>query len=509
MYRVMVVDDEPSALQHLCAIISKKCKNYHVVAQAENGEQALALMSEVRPDIVITDVRMPRMDGISLVTRLKAEYSETLTVIVSGFQDFEYAKKGIQQGVSDYLLKPLRPIDLQGLLERLELKLDDVYSRKTLDLMRAMCIHCEHPSPDDVEKYFTSEHYYAAILRRNGLPRRFSGPSNLEILTVRTEKVMAYGRDAMEMLCLCSAERLGGKGFAELACELYEDQLSPFNYVTCIFREAKFRIQEFPNVAKHLYGMLDECITIGRNQFVNDRINQFRCEVQPREKEQRELVEYLIRSESSNNLLVEMGNLVDIWDKAGHNHIYIGNQINHLLHLGKRNEEFIETYGSYTQLVDESLHYVVSMEELKIELLELIKILFLSDTQTAADSPAQLFETILAYMHAHMEEPLNVSVICRKFNISQTTLNRWFRKYIANSFNNYLSEIRITKAMQILQQNPNLMIKDVAKRVGYSDQFYFSRLFRSVAGWSPSDYVEKQRQGVSGQPLPVGGHLGM
>ncbi|MDL2294464.1 response regulator [Ruminococcaceae bacterium OttesenSCG-928-D13] len=493
MYRVMVVDDEPSAQQHICSIIEKKCPEYQVVARAENGEEALARVDEVLPDIVITDVRMPRMDGIGLVSRLHKAHPEIVTVIVSGYQDFEYAKGAIQSGVSDYLLKPLNPSDLHALLERLAGVLGGIQHRCRTELMRAMCSRSRPRGNLSVERYFPAQRYYAVIIRKNGLPKRFTRQTGFEIFSTKEEAVMVYGRDEMEALTLYPADLLAGRSFAEAARQLYEADLgqNPYHYVTAVMHPEPFQIADFPGVVKRLYRQLDERIVIGKSRFIDGTEADWHTEPSAKEKEQRELVEYMIRGENTGGMLAEAEKLFDLWAAAGHNQIYIENQIRYLLHLMKRNHDFSEVYGSYTFLVDEALYYVSSMEELKLEMLALLKMLAPAAPGSEGDDTEQLFEAILSYLHGNMDQPLTISTICGKFSVSQTTLSRWFRKYKNISFNNYLTEIRIQKARQILQQNPGAFIKDVAERVGYGDQFYFSRIFRSVVGLSPSEFVQK------------------
>lgn len=489
MYRAMVVDDEPAALEYICSIIDKKCPNYIVAAQAGNGEEALAMMDDIQPDIVITDVKMPRIDGIGLVSRLHEQYPEVATVIVSGHQDFEYAKGAIQSGVSDYLLKPLKPSDLQEILARLEAKLGRLYHHRRTELMKMMCSYRRPDTGLDVNYYFPSNRYYAAIIRKNGLPKRFSRQTGFEIFSTEDEKIMLYGRDEMEALYLYSEEILDGKPFFETIQALYDAE-TPCYYVTAVIHENGFPISEFPDVVKKLYRKLDEGVVIGKNQFVSDSYETFHSEASKKEKEQRDLVEYLIREGTSARMISETGKLVDLWNKAGHNQLYIENQLRYLLQLLKKNADFVNIYGSYALLLDDALYYVNSMEELKLEIQALLRLL-LPESQPEADDMEQLFSAILSYLHSHMDEPLSISMICAKFNLSQTTLSRWFRKYKGISFSNYLTEIRIGKAKQIIEQYPEAYIKDIAERVGYCDQFYFSRIFRSIVGICPSDYAQK------------------
>ncbi len=489
MYRAMIVDDEPAALEYLCSVIEKKCSGFEIAAQAGNGEEALALIDTVQPDIVITDINMPRMDGISLVSRLYAQYPEVATVIVSGYQDFEYAKGAIQSGVSDYLLKPLKPSDMQKLLKRVELKIGRLYHSRRTELMKAMCGNRHFEANMSLARYFPSPSYYAAIIRKNGLPKRFTRQTGFEIFSTEDEVVMLYGRDEMEALYLYPQEMLGSNPFSDTVRQLYEAEHAPRFYVTAVYHNASFPISAFPDVVQTLYHKLDECIVIGQNQFIEDTETTRSEKAAHGEQEQRELVEYLIRNENGDRLLDEAGKLVDIWRDAGHTQLQIENQLRYLLHLISEKPGFLMFHGNYDFLLDEILYNVANMEELKHEVEALLRIALPASSRAEFDKPERLFEVILAYLRNHIEEPLTIGALCDKFNLSQATLSRWFRKYKGMSLGNYLTEMRIDKAKLILTQHPDVHIKDVAERLGYSDQFYFSRIFRSVVGVCPSDYT--------------------
>ncbi|CAH1221464.1 Regulator of RpoS [Paenibacillus allorhizoplanae] len=118
MYKVMIVDDEPSVKRSLKTIIEKETSSFEVSAFAENGQEALDLISESLPDVVITDIRMPVMDGLRLAEEVVSRGIQTEMIIISGYSDFSYAKQALRHGVSDYLLKPL---DVDEVLRALSL----------------------------------------------------------------------------------------------------------------------------------------------------------------------------------------------------------------------------------------------------------------------------------------------------------------------------------------------------------------------------------------------------
>lgn len=105
------------------------------------------------------------------------------------------------------------------------------------------------------------------------------------------------------------------------------------------------------------------------------------------------------------------------------------------------------------------------------------------------DSP-EFLETIEDYIRKHLSEDITVSSVCREFGLSQSYLNLIFRKHGKQAFHSYLRNVRIERAKEIMERNPQMFIKDVAMMTGYKDQFYFSRIFRAVTGISPSEYID-------------------
>lgn len=119
-YTVIVAEDEELLLNNLVQKVGKADPDFQVVGTAQTGDQALALVEKLHPDLVITDIRMPVMDGIALLTRVRSQFPFIKFIITSGFSDFEYTKKAITLKVSEYLLKPVDPDELQETLQKIK-----------------------------------------------------------------------------------------------------------------------------------------------------------------------------------------------------------------------------------------------------------------------------------------------------------------------------------------------------------------------------------------------------
>lgn len=129
MYKVIVVDDEDIIVNGLVKLMPWEKYRCQVVGSAADGEQALALIREQKPDVMFTDIRMPKMDGLALIGAVKSEYPAMEITILSGHPQFTYAQKAISLGVSSYILKPSKMDELEQALEKMVTSLDDFYKK--------------------------------------------------------------------------------------------------------------------------------------------------------------------------------------------------------------------------------------------------------------------------------------------------------------------------------------------------------------------------------------------
>ena len=121
--RMIVVEDEQRSREGLCRLLSTLPGDHQLVGQASNGAAALDLILQLKPDVVFTDVKMPIMDGISLIASVRSYNVQTEFVITSGYADFEFARQGMALEVADYLIKPVTQEDALRVLEHVERRL--------------------------------------------------------------------------------------------------------------------------------------------------------------------------------------------------------------------------------------------------------------------------------------------------------------------------------------------------------------------------------------------------
>jgi two-component system, response regulator YesN len=127
-YSVIVAEDEGYIRRSIVRKIVASTLPFHVIGEAEDGLRAIELVHQLGPDLLVTDIRMPEQTGIAVAGELKAEYPTLQVIIVTGYGEFEYAREAIRSGVSDFLVKPVDPVELEGALRRVQDVLDSEFA---------------------------------------------------------------------------------------------------------------------------------------------------------------------------------------------------------------------------------------------------------------------------------------------------------------------------------------------------------------------------------------------
>ncbi len=129
-YTVLLADDEEEVIHVIMKKINWEEMGFSVIGYANNGVKALEMVEELQPDVVMTDIKMPYMDGMELSNRIKASYPGTKILLFTGFDEFEYAKEAVHLEVEEYVLKPVNSVELTKIFIQLKIKLDQEISEK-------------------------------------------------------------------------------------------------------------------------------------------------------------------------------------------------------------------------------------------------------------------------------------------------------------------------------------------------------------------------------------------
>lgn len=191
-YNILLVEDEPLLLQSLANRINALDTGFKVTCQAANGEEALQYLKKENIHLVLTDIRMPVMDGLTLAKKIREQYPHILTIILTSYTDFDYAREALKQGVSDYLLKPIPTEDLENALSHVrihlqkicELEEDPIFTGKTSEnIVEYTVLYMREHYMDniDISSFCTELGFTSAYLTK--LFNKYKGDTPLKYLT--------------------------------------------------------------------------------------------------------------------------------------------------------------------------------------------------------------------------------------------------------------------------------------------------------------------------------------
>jgi len=491
------MEDEAASAEYLVNIINQKCPSFHIVGVAEDGEEGIECVKKYQPDVIFTDIRMPRMDGIQVASVMKRDFPHIQTVIVSGFQEFEYAKSALQQGVVDYLLKPVKVSQVVELLEKLYVTLENEYLEKQKKIISKFILG-QSVTETYKNRYLTNKKFHIALLRRRGLIGRFISSHDPELLInqgddnpymrSRTGKQwIIEGRDSNEWIILFSVEQEQSIGIIE-SLEIIIKEQEKLDYITVVVFP---KIIELDNASKAFESMckvLNYRTIIGVTQIITD---QKIPNTDMTDFEMIDKLDYFLANGMFEILELEWVKLFSQWEKDKLPQIQIENFVRTFLTRAIKYAHQKHQVTEYEHLLDEAAYLSLSMGEYMAYIWQIIKELVLEngDANLKQDSQSY-FLTIESFILKNITEPLTLSQICHLFGLSQTYLSRLFRKYTKISYNEYLTQKRMEKAIVLKRENPDILLKDIASLVGYNDPSYFSRVFKNYTGKSPTNFLE-------------------
>jgi two-component system response regulator YesN len=503
MPRLLLVEDEPSAVRYLRSIIETRCAGFEVVDTAGNGAEALEKIRRLLPDIAITDIKMPVMDGIELASRIGREFPFMYTVIVSGYQEFEYARRALSSGVVDYLLKPVNAGQLKKLLESIGGKLAKDYYAKRIELL-GLVLAGASVEPRQHERYLPYAQYGIAMLRSGGLPPRHHVRRRERDVARAAERMKESfeehdiwtlpGRDSSELLFVHAPERTRMEAFRKAVVSLSESLGGIFR--TVFFQPGTFPLDGIASGAAVLSRAMDSAIVIGRSQVLHgsEEPRPAQDGIVALDPALGSRIDYLISNAMYGGLEEELQKLFLSWESEGRQQVWVETHLRQIFHLiVKKSPGGGALMGEdFEFLLDDAVNGAATFGELAENAWSLAaRILQCAPAPRRGTDVPALLESIERYVGENYADPVTLQSVCELFGVSQTYLSRLFRRHEGASFNDYLTGIRIEAAKKLITRNPGMPLKDVAAFVGYHDQFYFSRVFKSVTGAPPSEYARR------------------
>ncbi|HEY8350672.1 MAG TPA: response regulator transcription factor [Clostridia bacterium] len=539
MYKVLIVDDEPIIRKGLRNIINWKNFGCEVVAEAADGLDGLELIREHKPDIIITDIKMPETDGLSMIRQIKKDVPDSKIIILTGHRDFDYVHEALKLGVTDFLLKPSRIEELTSAISRAvkELKFQNQRSEEldklsqlfmqNISVLREKLlydiIYEINTNRDDIkeklELFQTRQGNFLMLLVQNDAEE-----SDGSDISQYDRHLYQFGiintfieifSDKFDVLHV-TLDTVG-IAFIVMPREGVEDELAETINKKCTYLQEIINncfgftvtiaissegsdFTELPQKFGECRAALEHKFYLGNNSIIyhSDVNTFFRYDDHSMlEKLEKALLEGI---KSGNETAVE-GRLKDIYS-------YIRN-------IDPSQKEFIKNFywNTITSINNIRLSLMSSEDGRKVEYTELSGLYGLIEKCSNADELHTLLEEsarsvvskvnnynnksiklilrkAVEYLQTHYHEPITLNEVAEHTFVSTYYISRMFKKEMGKNFVDYLNELRIEKAKELLK-DVRYKTYEVAEKVGIPDAHYFSRLFKKYVGMTPTEYREQ------------------
>ena len=534
MYKLMIVDDESIIRKGLRDYIKWQEHGFEVVAEAENGITALQLAREHKPEVILTDIYMPLMDGIEFSKKVKELLPEVIVIFISGYNDFSYAQRAIELGIYRYLTKPVKTQDLIAVLDEVSKELEHIQIQKNelkkIDslIKESMPILKERfllnlAQGDLKEKEIQSRSQYLGLdIRGKGF---FSLVISLDDYFVYTEQkseedinIIKFGinqlvkecfndfkerfyifvdrKDEIAIICCSDADNGAQRGnlFNNLQ-RLQETVKRYFKTTVSIgIGETYPSIERVSKSYTEAQEALEYRTAHGKNSIIYIR------DIIPGEKfvlneniydKSGELIQMIKSGEKEGCINYVEGIFSDLSKyeviKKEDMHLFIIDMLSKLI---KTVTEFggnvQDIYGeSFTRM---TIFNFFTLEEFKLKFIELVKatIDYVGIKRKAVNR--NFIEKAKSFIKDNFAvRELNLNMVAESVHISPAYLSQLFKQVTGESCIEYITKARINEARRLLKDT-NLKTYEIAEMVGYSDSQYFSTSFKKIVGTSPTNY---------------------
>lgn len=535
LYRIILVDDEEEVRKSIIRKIDWHAAGFEVVGDAENGEDALEKIENLEPDVILTDIRMPYMDGLALAERVRQKYPSMKIIIFSGYDDFEYAKQAIKLNVTEYILKPVNAQELTAILERIRTNLDnEIEQKRNVNLLRESYIRSlpilreqflndlvTRPVPEEEAAQRLKEYdidiggarkWIAAAIdierpEKAELPiHREKALIPVSVMQILEEKLGQYCR-YITFISRTSQSELA----AIAAIDGDNTQTGLIDVLGDICKETR-KILEVPitiGIGHSCTSLSDICLSYngavnslgykgivgsGSTIYINDVEPVNRGKLQFGGKDEAELtsaIKFGPRERIEAAVAEIMGKMEEAKVHFRQCQAYMLSVTNCIIQL-------IQVYDLDMQEIFENageagdayalIPKVQRQEEFAQWLLSAALAINRAMNQERANTMKQVIQEARQYIMDNYQDPeLSVEKICRHLHMSPAYFSTMFKKETGQAYIAYLTEVRLNKAVELLNKTDDKTYV-IAASVGYQEQNYFSYVFKKRFGVSPTKF---------------------
>jgi two-component system response regulator YesN len=540
-YKLLIVDDEIEVRKGIINKVDWDKLGFEIVGEGENGKEALEIFEKTMPDVLLTDIKMPFMDGLQLTQCVKEKYPTTKVIVMTGFDEFEYAHKAIKLNVSEYILRPVGSVELSEILTKVKKQIDDEIAEK--ENVEALREYYRKSIPVLKDKFLTS--LITTTMEKEDIEEGLrSYDINLRgnsyiVSIISIDEVVQY-KNNREDLNNIASDFYEHKALFKFALLNIVDEITDRNNTGTAFLNGEdvviisaFKEERREEVSQSILKSLEELrlaiekflkftVTIGVGSICNDVIyishsyeNALAAlnykifmgenriiwieDIEPGS------VSKVVFDENKERTLAnclkvgtqeEMKETIDklfedvIAFKASYKdyQIYIMEILTTILKAARdSNIDIDDIFGINHNLLIE-LYSLKSVEEAQSFFKDICMKIMRNIVKDRLDTYKELVHMAKEYVKENYKSSeVNINGVCNYLHISPTYFSFIFKKETKTTFINYVTQVRMEAAKELLRTS-NLKSFEIAEKVGYSEPNYFSYSFKKKFGQSPSEY---------------------
>lgn len=528
MYNLLVVDDEELTREGIASVIASMENNSFSIYCAENGLQALEIIEKNGIQAMILDIKMPKMDGVGVLKSLAEKRINIKTIVLSGYEEFEYAKVAIETGALKYIVKPIIPKTIIKVARELEEELNKEFKlnqemenlrkhmQENLDIIKEKLFN------DILNNRISEEAFWSRVdflkLKIHGDMYQiaildiikynyFATEEKLQLVNysiyqflkqyiLNIEDLECFQISSSQFIILCSPPEMRAKKLIDDLYHLKKKIDSKFNICSTI--GIGYAYKGFENIRRTYL----EAVNTARFQVLSGRENIASIsDIQ----EANISYDYLFDSEEFM-IRMKLGDLNSVTEQL--------NEIFDKIEQQKRNSLDIESFNLFCMRL--IISTFMSLKALNIDLRsinlnEKQELLDIYEMKSYFDIKNRIFsiidkvsnkveehkrdkkkitvEKVKSIINQNYEQDISIKFIADQLYLNQNYLGQIFKNETNMSITDYLNKVRVNKS-KVLLKNAELMIYEIAEKVGFNDAQYFSTVFKKFVGVTPKEYKE-------------------
>ncbi|WP_138418154.1 response regulator transcription factor [Aquibacillus sediminis] len=506
-YKMLIVDDEPIICRGLTATIPWEKYDVEVVGVSYDGSDAIEKIEMNNGvDIVISDVKMPKKDGLQLARFLAENYEYTKMVLISGYDEFKYAQQAIQLGVKDYLLKPVGIDELIDVVGKLTAKMKqqqlEFEQLQQSNLMNAVYHHVydyqrEVSNDSDIKALQNVAIYPFLSMTKNylditrlmkleevqQLKSDWKCSINKGFLSNQLSIVSIFVSENQLLTCVVDnsntltiediTNRVKNLNLNQYAFILYDEKIM-FNQLDQVFNQFQESIKHIPFGKGGIFHTNElECSEVSEPYDIEK--NLIKSIIQFNSKNVNEYVDQLFSYLHRNQLSISQS--VSICKKIVEE---IVSQLEVLLQKQAVDVDFtvnqpldvlfVDSYKQFQQIVEQDIEKILTTFNIR-----------------EADHKDWLIDRAITYMKTYYKNEIKAQEVADVINISPNYFSSLFKQKTGKKFNEYINHMRVEEAKKLLSETP-YKVSEISEMVGFHEYKYFVEVFKKFTGVTPTKF---------------------